>query len=85
MWSATSYNELRREALHVERDNLLNGKKTKVPYVTQVLKNEKGVFVSASDYMVRSWAILSVNGFQALILCLVPTDFGRSGEPSGPA
>ncbi len=27
VWSATSYNELRREALHVERENMLNGKK----------------------------------------------------------
>jgi pyruvate dehydrogenase E1 component len=51
VWSATSYNELRREALHVQRANLLNGKKALVPYVTQVLQNEKGVFVSASDYM----------------------------------
>jgi pyruvate dehydrogenase E1 component len=51
VWSATSYNELRREALHVQRANLLNGKKTLVPYVTQVLQNEKGVFVSACDYM----------------------------------
>ena len=27
VWSVTSYNELRREALHVERENLLNGQK----------------------------------------------------------
>ena len=72
--SATSYNELRREALHVERENLLNGKKTKVPYVTQMLQNEKGVFVSASDYMkvlgdsIRQWVpgpytVLGTDGF----------------------
>jgi len=74
VWSATSYNELRREALHVERDNLLNGKKTFVPYVTQMLQNEKGVFVSASDYMktlgdsIRQWipgpyTVLGTDGF----------------------
>ena len=74
VWGATSYNELRREALHVERENLLNGKKTKVPYVTQMLQNEKGVFVSASDYMkvlgdsIRQWVpgpytVLGTDGF----------------------
>jgi len=74
VWAATSYNELRREALHVERDNLLNGKKSKVPYVTKMLQNEKGVFVSASDYMktlgdsIRQWVpgpytVLGTDGF----------------------
>jgi len=74
VWGATSYNELRREALHAERENLLNGKKVRVPYVTQVLQNEKGVFVSASDYMkvlgdsIRQWVpgpykVLGTDGF----------------------
>jgi pyruvate dehydrogenase E1 component len=74
VWSATSYNELRREALHAERENLLNGKKIRVPYVTQTLQNEKGVFVSASDYMktlgdsIRQWVpgpytVLGTDGF----------------------
>jgi len=74
VWSAPSYNELRREALHVQRANLLNGKKTRVPYVTQVLQKEKGVFVSASDYMkvlgdsIRQWVpgpytVLGTDGF----------------------
>ena len=74
VWSATSYNELRREALNVERENLLNGKKTLVPYITKTLQNEKGVFVSASDYMkvlgdsIRQWVpgpytVLGTDGF----------------------
>jgi len=74
VWSAPSYNELRREALHAERENLLNGKKTRVPYVTQMLQNEKGVFVCASDYMkvlgdsIRQWVpgpytVLGTDGF----------------------
>ncbi|MDE1921315.1 MAG: pyruvate dehydrogenase (acetyl-transferring), homodimeric type [Candidatus Omnitrophica bacterium] len=74
VWSATSYNELRREALHAERENLLNAKKMRVPYVTQILKDEKGVFVSASDYMktlgdsIRQWVpgpytVLGTDGF----------------------
>jgi pyruvate dehydrogenase E1 component len=74
VWSAVSYNELRREALHSERANLLNGKKNLVPYVTKILRNEKGVFVSASDYMkilgdsIRQWVpgpytVLGTDGF----------------------
>ncbi len=62
VWSITSYNELRREALHVERENLLNPNNApRVPYVTQCLKDEKGVFIAASDYMkvmpdsIRQW------------------------------
>ena len=52
VFSVTSYNELRREALTVERWNLFHPTETpRVPYVTQCLKNEKGVFVAASDYM----------------------------------
>jgi len=52
IWSITSYNELRREALHVERWNLLNpAQKPRVPYITQCVKDEQGVFVAASDYM----------------------------------
>ncbi|MBF0570499.1 MAG: pyruvate dehydrogenase (acetyl-transferring), homodimeric type [Candidatus Omnitrophica bacterium] len=74
VWSVTSYNELRREALHAQRENLLNGKNIRVPYVTQLLRNEKGVFVSASDYMkilgdsIRQWVpgpytVLGTDGF----------------------
>jgi len=74
VWSATSYNELRREALNAERENLLNGRQVRMPYVTQQLHNEKGVFVSASDYMkvlgdsIRQWVpgpytVLGTDGF----------------------
>ena len=52
IWSVTSYNELRRDALHCERWNTLHPmEKPKVPYVTQCLTKEKGVFVAASDYL----------------------------------
>jgi pyruvate dehydrogenase E1 component len=74
VWSVTSYNELRREALHVERTNLLNGENLKIPYVTDLLKKETGVFVAASDYMkvlpdsLRKWmpkafTVLGTDGF----------------------
>ncbi|MEI7999112.1 MAG: pyruvate dehydrogenase (acetyl-transferring), homodimeric type, partial [Candidatus Omnitrophota bacterium] len=62
IWSVTSYNELRRQALSVERDNLLHGNQNaKLSYVTELLKNEKGVFIAASDYIkalpdtIRQW------------------------------
>jgi pyruvate dehydrogenase E1 component len=52
VWSVTSYNELNREALRVERENLLSPARTRVrPYVEQLLAGETGVFVATSDYM----------------------------------
>ena len=52
VWSVTSYNELRREALHVERRNMLNpAQKPEIPYVTKCLDGQGDVFIFASDYM----------------------------------
>ena len=52
VWSATSYKELRREALEVERWNLFHPtQKPRKPYLSQVLEKEEGPFVAASDYM----------------------------------
>ena len=52
VWSVTSYKELRRDALDVERWNMLNPTKTpQTPYVTQCLADEPGVVVAASDYV----------------------------------
>jgi pyruvate dehydrogenase E1 component len=52
VWSMTSYRELRREALEVERWNLLHpNEKPRVPYITQSLADAPGVFVATSDYM----------------------------------
>ncbi|NNG26339.1 MAG: pyruvate dehydrogenase (acetyl-transferring), homodimeric type, partial [Ignavibacteriaceae bacterium] len=40
------------DALEVERWNMLNPtKKQKVAYISQILKDEEGVFVAASDYV----------------------------------
>ena len=56
IYSATSFTELRREALDIERWNLLHPSETpKVPYVTKLLKSEKGPIIAATDYM-RSFA-----------------------------
>ncbi len=52
VWSVTSYNELRREALEVERWNRLHpDEPEKVPYIVSALKGADGPIVAASDYM----------------------------------
>jgi pyruvate dehydrogenase E1 component len=52
VWSVTSYNELRREALGVERWNRLHpSAEAKVPYVVQTLAGEPGPIIASSDYM----------------------------------
>jgi pyruvate dehydrogenase E1 component len=52
VWSATSYKELRREALEVERWNLLHPtEKARQNYLQKLLGKEDGPFVAASDYM----------------------------------
>jgi pyruvate dehydrogenase E1 component len=52
VWSVTSYNELRRDALDVERWNRLHpAEKPKVPYLLQALGNIDMPIVAASDYM----------------------------------
>jgi pyruvate dehydrogenase E1 component len=51
VWSVTSYQQLFREALEVERRNRLNpGRKAKVPYVTSCLA-DYDIVVATSDYM----------------------------------
>ncbi len=52
VWSATSWNELRREAVDVERHNLLHPEEEqRVPYVTRKLEGAQGPFVAVSDWM----------------------------------
>lgn len=52
IWSVTSFNELRRDGLSVERYNRMNPtKKPKESYVTQQLKDQKGPVIAATDYM----------------------------------
>jgi pyruvate dehydrogenase E1 component len=74
VWSVTSYNELSREGLAVERQNMLSTGEPEVPYVRELLENERGVFVAASDYMkalplsIASWVpgpyiVLGTDGY----------------------
>ncbi|MEU9872357.1 pyruvate dehydrogenase (acetyl-transferring), homodimeric type [Actinomadura sp. NPDC048021] len=52
VWSATSWNELAREARECDDWNLLNpDADQRVPYVSRVLDNVAGPIVAVSDYM----------------------------------
>ena len=52
VWSATSFTELRREAIDVERWNMLHPMdKPRVAYVSEALGGHKGPVVAATDYM----------------------------------
>ena len=52
VWSVTSFNELRRDGLEVERYNLLNPEKEpKKSYVESCLGKTEGPILAASDYM----------------------------------
>ena len=52
VWSVTSYSELRKDAIEVERYNLLNpDKKTKKSYLEECLSSQEGPILAASDYM----------------------------------
>ncbi len=52
VWSATSYNLLRREAQKVQRWNLLHpAEAPRKSYLESLLESEEGVFVALSDYM----------------------------------
>lgn len=79
VWSVTSYKELRREALEVERWNMLNpGKKQKTSYITQTLSKEDGVFVAASDY-VKALPDSISKWFPGTLHSLGTDGYGRSG------
>nr|WP_211291044.1 pyruvate dehydrogenase (acetyl-transferring), homodimeric type [Kineococcus xinjiangensis] len=71
VWSVTSWNELRREAIECEEHTFLNpGEEARVPYVTRRLKETSGPVVAVSDYM---------RAVQDQISNWVPTDFASLG------
>jgi pyruvate dehydrogenase E1 component len=52
VWSVTSWNELRRDAIECEEHSLLHPEEpTRTPYITQALANAQGPFVAVSDWM----------------------------------
>jgi pyruvate dehydrogenase E1 component len=52
LWSVTSFSELRREGLAVDRWNAMHpGEKPRISYVEQALKDRKGPVIAATDYV----------------------------------
>ncbi len=71
VWSVTSWNELRRDGLEVDRHNLLNPDEAqRTPYVTERLADRLGPVVAVSDWM---------RAVQDQISEWVPQDFSSLG------
>ena len=51
VWSVTSWNELRRDGLAVDRHNLLNPDDKKSAYITKKLRGQDGPVIAVSDFM----------------------------------
>ena len=52
VWSVTSYSELRKDGLEVERWNRLHpASEPRVPYIQQIIGNTQGPIIASSDYM----------------------------------
>jgi pyruvate dehydrogenase E1 component len=52
VWSVTSYNELRRDALRVERWNRLHPTEAeRQPYIIQMMRETEGPIIASTDYM----------------------------------
>jgi pyruvate dehydrogenase E1 component len=52
VWSATSWNELRRDAIECEQHALMHpGEESPAPYVTSALRDTAGPVIAVSDYM----------------------------------
>jgi pyruvate dehydrogenase E1 component len=78
VWSVTSYLELRREALEVERWNMLHPEQPpRKSYLETVLAKEPGVFLAASDFM-RSVPELIARWVPEGLYPLGTDGFGRS-------
>ena len=75
VWSVTSFTELRREGMRIDRDNMLKPTdKQQQCWVSQCLADSKGPVVAATDYMklqadqIRPWieqryVVLGTDGF----------------------
>ncbi len=75
IFSVPSFSELRREALAIERENMLHtDEPPKVPYVRECIGDRAGPFIAATDYMkivpdqIREWipgrfVVLGTDGY----------------------
>jgi pyruvate dehydrogenase E1 component len=80
VWSATSYNELYRDAHRAERWNLFHpGEKPRVPHVTRCLAESAGPVIAASDYLKSQPDMIA--RFAGRPIATLGTDgFGRSED-----
>jgi pyruvate dehydrogenase E1 component len=78
IWSVTSFTELRKDGLAVERHNRLHvGAEPRMPFVTRQLVRRKGPVIAATDYM-RALAD-GIRQFVPAQYTVLGTDgFGRS-------
>jgi pyruvate dehydrogenase E1 component len=80
VWSATSYKELRRDALACERWNRLHpAEEPQKRYVETLLEKEEGVFVAATDYM-KSLPEMIYRWVPGGMTTLGTDGFGRSDD-----
>jgi pyruvate dehydrogenase E1 component len=75
VWSATSFTELRRDGIEVDRWNMLHpGAKPREAYVTTRLKGQRGPVIASTDYIrafadqIRQWVpgpyrVLGTDGY----------------------
>ncbi|MCK9494021.1 MAG: pyruvate dehydrogenase (acetyl-transferring), homodimeric type [Dehalococcoidia bacterium] len=77
-WSVTSWTELRKEAIEVDRWNWLHpAEEPRVPFVAQQLGSEPNLVVSASDYM-KALPDALAKWIPAPSIALGTDGFGRS-------
>ncbi|MCS6852711.1 MAG: pyruvate dehydrogenase (acetyl-transferring), homodimeric type [Gemmataceae bacterium] len=80
VWSATSYKELRRDALETERWNLLHPTaEPRRSYLERLLAAEEGVFLAVSDYM-RAVPEMIARWVPGGLFPLGTDGFGRSDD-----
>ncbi|HLI59764.1 MAG TPA: pyruvate dehydrogenase (acetyl-transferring), homodimeric type [Solirubrobacteraceae bacterium] len=69
VWSVTSFSELRRDGIEVERWNMLHPtQKPRAPYVAEQLAGRRGPAIASTDYLravpdqIRQWVAASADG-----------------------
>ena len=78
VWSVTSFNELRRDGLDVERWNMLHPEASpRTSYVADQLADQQGPFIAATDY-IRAYADQIRPFIQGRYTVLGTDGFGRS-------
>jgi pyruvate dehydrogenase E1 component len=78
VWSVTSYSELRRDALAIERWNRLHpAEPERRPYVIEALSGAEGPIIAASDYM-KAVADQIAPWLPGRLVSLGTDGFGRS-------